>query len=221
MTFIDQLALEGDLEKRLHELTILSPTERLIHASERFGWRRGGNESYIAAMDLSVESDTSRIDRPVLLKAIIGYGTTKEKIEGMLARRSLLESAGVGTSHLFAVDDSVFYEGFLPETIEPVSYVKRRDPRTDDLIRYAAALDELGFEPVARAEAFFRDLMADEHGAYVIDFGSDLGEPGSNQTTHGLEALRKVSSRANANFEELETRYESYRDEVNLKTTQR
>lgn len=217
----DQVANGISLEDRLRALNLVRPHERFRSFSERFGWRKGGDESYIAAADITVESDQMLV-RPVLMKAIVGFGTTNEKIAQMLSNRQILESAGVKTSELYACEDAVFYERFLPEEVDPVSYFKRSDPRTVDLIRYAAALDALGYTQVARGEAFFRDLLADHTGAYVVDFGSDLGPPKPTQQSDiGYQSLERIAREAGLTSEQqdtLERRYESVRTSIRKMT---
>ena len=212
-----QIAKDSPLEERLRALDLVRPDERFTGFSERFGWRRGGDESYIAAADIEVVSDNTTI-RPVLMKAIVGFGTTKEKVEAMLERRELLESVGVKTSDLYACEDSVFYERFLPETVDPVAYVRNDDPRLSDLITYASALDVLGFAPVARDERFFRDLLADDDGAYVIDFGSDLGTPNPHHPSHhGRDALERIARRATIDHSQrkaLDSAYDASADAI-------
>lgn len=208
----DTIAPEGNLEERLRELNIVRPSETLVGFNDRFDWTRGGNETFIAAADARVSSKTGTSNRPFIAKAVVGFGTTQQKIENMLANRGLLESAGAPVSELYKHEDSTFYERFLPEQVDAIAYAKREDPRTKDLTAYAAAIDELGYNPIRRRGAdLFKELLADGTGAYAFDFGEDLGQPGASNDAHaGLDALNYVIERADLSKERADALMDDY-----------
>jgi hypothetical protein len=167
-----ETATVGEALCRLGIVEGPSPAPRL---EEVHGWMRGGAETFIyrfRVKRLGAASD-------VVLKAIVAFSTSRslsELGEEWVMRRRLLEHEGIRTPQLYHAGRALVVEQYIPEGL---SRFLRSEPAdtthlSDQVIRYAAALEKHGFCPLSP----FHGLRTNGTDVFAVDFGQDLGPPG-------------------------------------------
>ncbi|HYD15902.1 MAG TPA: hypothetical protein VEA77_05830, partial [Hyphomicrobium sp.] len=198
------LAKTRSIGAALCRLGLVNEPVPKAHLDEVQGWQRAGAETY--TYHFHVVSGIAVKD--VLLKAVVAHSTTKslsQLVDEWLVRRSILAAEGVRTPHLYCSAKAIFVEQFIPYGL--AAYLGENGdlaPRrlADQVIHYAAVLEQLGFCPISP----FHSLRTDGRDVFVIDFGADLGPPalphGSNgllkEATQWLESNGQIIDRSRA-----------------------
>ncbi len=191
----------------LAQLGVVREGERLLSFEEWHDYQRGGDEVYVAAAQLIIESHGQRVTRPFVSKAIIRGHITLSR---MLHRRALLAAWSIPAPELYSVADMCINEQYIPYAIEPEAAQSGRiTPGVlDDIIHAAAVLDAKGFPTLS----FIHDMRTDGTRAYYVDFGWDLWDPGPRPLDNAYRVLIAFARRY---LRDAQQRVEqSYRSEI-------
>jgi hypothetical protein len=146
-------------------------------------WHRSGAETYTLIFEVRSGQNWKQ---KVVLKACVAYSTSitlQQILERWVARRHLLNELGVSTPTLFTWGYGLILEQYIEheliETLQPLTGASK-DGLVAQLIYLAACLDHEKFQPTSP----FDDLRTDGKRVYVIDFGSDLGDPNTQVTEY-------------------------------------
>ena len=150
----------------------ISPGE--VRLTMGAAWSRGGAETFLC--HFQVTSSTGEA-RSYVLKAVAAYspgGSIDRILETWVSRRHLLQQAGIISPALYYFGEGVLIEDDIPFSLAEFSLTNSNCVNVAvQLVEYAAALESLGFNPIAP----FEDLRTDGRHVIVIDFGEDLGPP--------------------------------------------
>lgn len=163
---------------------------RLIERGESFqltfqeDWRRAGAETYTCRFSVSTSGKPTK---ELIIKACVAYsagGTLEGILEDWVARRKLLSEHGVRTPSLVFAGEGVIVEEYVPFPL--FRFLKDSAGTTRlcllrELGQLAATLVTLRFA----SQDPYSDLRTDGTGVFVVDFGSDLGPPGSSDGANG------------------------------------
>ncbi len=194
--FAKELAGEGSdgsfqkrLENALKSLKLVKADETLLDFQEIYGWKKGGDETYIAAARLEISDGQSRTKRAFISKAIVSF-QIDERIKSMMKRRQHLEQIGILTPEVFSIYSGCINQAFIPLSCDDALKNPTLE-RLKQLARIAAKLDLAGYTTLN----FVRDLRSDELNWFYVDFGFDLGEPGQDRSDTAFVTLQKLISR--------------------------
>lgn len=140
-------------------------------------WHRSGSESFSFVFDVFSGDASQRC----IIKAYTPYYSGDDLTAGfdrLLARRKLIQEAGGRVPRLYAAHRCTVLERFIRFDLDVAMRVLDRPARErirTDVLAIASALDALRFKPI---NGWLKGLRADDSGAFIIDFGSDLGGPG-------------------------------------------
>jgi hypothetical protein len=157
-------------------------------------WRRGGAETYIARSSLDLVGGSSL---EVVGKAFVGMGLSPvAQQDRWIKRRDLLQRHGVNVPFLYAT-----YPGMIVEECIPIEF-EGCDAAPDEIAfqlgQISSVMFMLRFHPVALAG----DVRVKDGRVFMIDFGSDLGDPDTSMDESWLENLReKFTGRNRSAFE--------------------
>ena len=142
------------------------------------GWHRGGAETYELPFCVVPSCGVRMRFRLKACVAVSFTSSLEEILESWLHRRRLLESSGVAVPVLYASGAGEVLEEEVPLSLEEQLACREVSrPFLYGLAHLTATLVRLGFEPLDP----FRDLRTRGNDVVVVDFGSDLGPPGTQE----------------------------------------
>lgn len=148
-----------------------------LNPDPQWNWKPSGAESYSFVFDIVSGAERNRY----ILKAYTPFPSgvsLTDLFDRLLAKRRLIEEAGGRTPHLYAAYKCTVLETYIRYTLrEALSQLDAPacERIRTDVLRIASALDWHRFKPIS----WLDDILADESGAFLVDFGADLGEPGT------------------------------------------
>ena len=143
-------------------------------------WSRGGSETYIYHFEIHGDHGWQR---RFVLKALIGFSpgvSLSEAATCWVQRRDLIASEGIRVPKVFGVYRAAILEEYVPFSVTDA--VRRRTLQHAlifGMTSYAAALANLRFQPTAS----FGDLRTFGRDIVPVDFGTDLGHPGREESS--------------------------------------
>ncbi len=133
-------------------------------------WYHSGGETYCT--DFTVRR--RELTEHLIAKACIKF-SPREAMQEWLGRRRLLETAGIVTPKIQAIDGATIVEEFIPfrfgeafALAEPDKQAQMRSSFLQTVMR----IHEVGFAPLS-----LHDVRSHGDDVVLIDFGSDLGPP--------------------------------------------
>lgn len=166
------------IEAYLKDLTCLPVAASLLSYCDVGPWGAGGAESYLARFNVCYSIAGCELNSAFVMKALISAGGGK--LHYWARRREILSAHHVPVSRWYWADQGMIVEDFYP--------LSHAHAPLQQLKLIATALDSLGF----RCLSFLRDILCDEFGnPYYVDFGFDLGEPGSQFSDSAMAQFAK------------------------------
>lgn len=160
-----------DIVSVLGRLGLVEPGTADCAIVEEGEWIPGGAETY----SLRFRVETGAGSEAYLLKSVVAFGGGGVGQTGndWLARRTMLDRAGVRVPRLFAFRKATFLEEYVPRALREVV---QRDAGVADTVRaecieVAGTIGALGFRPVS----LFADARSHGRDVVLVDFGADLG----------------------------------------------
>lgn len=102
----------------------------------------------------------------------------KETMDDWVARRSVIEEAGVSVPKLYSVQVATLIEEFIPYSFKEAHSLADRSEQENLAEQFKctfSTLLDLGFNPIS-----LHDIRSRGDDAVIIDFGFDLGSPSEN-----------------------------------------
>lgn len=171
------------LAQSLSYLGIISSSNDFSAYTEISNWERGGGETYIACAKVLLKRDETNSPSEIsfIAKAIVTFGLPLETVANeWIARRYKLQQH-IEVPKLFAFHKGVFYEEFIPYSIQNIldNGFQNRQWLILEIAKISSVLDWLGFQPMN----LMPNLRATKHKVYWVDFGADLGGPANISST--------------------------------------
>lgn len=138
-------------------------------------WKRLGGETFV--FRIFIINPEFRLG--IVMKACVAGFPVSCTMSDWLDRRNFLNNHGISTPVLYAHDKATLIEEYIPNTLS--SILKSPNPLknksiTQQLSNLAQILDDEGFRPLK----LIPDLRSRGNDVVVVDFGFDLGPPGSS-----------------------------------------
>lgn len=164
------MSQQPTLNDALLYLGLLPPGE-IMSSIEGGEWVRGGGETFHIVFQIYTQNE--RVYK-YIIKACVTFGGgtgVLSKVSEWISKRELLKISGISTPNLYATNNGLILEEFIPYSIKEVEF----SPKIlSDLAKLTGTLTNLGFSPM---EGFFSDLRSRKDDVVIIDFGEDLGHP--------------------------------------------
>lgn len=179
----------------------LAPAESEIEVLPIADWYRAGSETYIFRFLVVAE----KVASSYVLKACVPFAagiTLSEVLQRWVWRRDYCSTIGIKTPALFAARFAEILEEDIPYELAgafSLSDPHGRQAILDDLGETLAALSQARFDVISLA-----DLRSHGNDVVMIDFGSDLGDPGQIRSAVQWEELIEMTG---LNLTSLEVTY--------------
>lgn len=145
-------------------------------------WYRAGSETYVLILDVIIRDE---LPKRLVLKACVpdvSAGNSIEHIqERWIHKRHMVAKYGVSTPVLYGFNSGVILEEYIPYALTDVVGERAEPTLLAALAHTVGVIARLGFLPISVVS----DMRSRGSDAVLVDFGSDLGEPGvarSNST---------------------------------------
>jgi hypothetical protein len=136
-------------------------------------WNSLGSETYV--MDFLVRAESRTVH--AMAKACIKF-FAKETMDDWVARRSIIEEAGISVPKLYSVQKATLIEEYIPYSFKEAHSRADRSEQEHLAEQFKctfSTLLDLGFNPIS-----LHDIRSRGDDAVIIDFGFDLGGPSEN-----------------------------------------
>jgi hypothetical protein len=173
---IKRLANCGSILESLKKLEIIpNDCESMVLEDER-GWYRSGSETFLYTFRVRFDGRVCRL----VLKACVAFATSATDVEEILGRwirrRHILAANNISTPKLYGWGNGVLLEEYIPYSLsEALNNKPLKEEMMGEIGRLIGAICKLGFSPVR----LFDDLRSRGDDVVMVDFGEDLGEPGT------------------------------------------
>lgn len=195
---ICQLSKKTDISEALLDLGLIANKTLKFQIRQIGKWTRGGAETYI--QHFSIHTDEG-VDRYVV-KACTPSNISRN-IEDVLSnwveRRVAISSSGISTPKLYAADNGVILEEYIPYSLREIMLKNPQGVIRKSLVSQIGdtlnILESLGFNSITS----LHDLRSRGEDVTVIDFGQDLGTQSKlmnhPESTNGSRLLSTIGAR--------------------------
>ncbi len=187
---------EERLEHALRRRNLVRADEEFMSYKELplkgdYGWKRRGAETYTAAGRIEFRTTDSVKQREFVAKACVDECRKPDEcIDDWLARKAVLDAAGIKTPAMYHREPGTYYEQHLPlsvaEALQQASGDKKKG-LIEQVARIAKVLDTRFTSPRDPVS----DLRSDGNEICFCDFGEDLGGAGNGLGTNGRQSLAR------------------------------
>jgi hypothetical protein len=157
------------------------------------GWKRAGAESFMRVG--STNNDPALVAKSGNSRKTLKRGKILEREGGnIIPTLMLINEDQVNLSGKISGEDYKLYQKYVPESFGEKYSEDTPSSQIKEFAENLAALESAGFRPTD-PERLLDEMLCDEKHTYLVDFGSDIGSSGYEDSKIELETFEEFFSR--------------------------